>query len=218
MTDKRSGTNDFWEALYTQRAIRAWTDAPVPDDVLLKIIEAGTKAPSGTNTQPWRFLVVRDQATRTKMSDLIRERFQANAGFQDYLKSHAESDDRSRRLMGKSAMGIFENLAQAPVFIFPCLFRGEGAPLGEPTLFAGSSIYGAVQNLQLAARALGIGTVMTTMQAQIEPEVREMLKIPDNAKPVALIPLGYPAANFGPTTRIPAAEVTYFETWGTVAG
>ena len=214
MTDNRSGTNDFWDVLYTQRAIRYWTEDAIPDDVLLKLIEAGTKAPSGSNSQPWRFLFIRDAATRKTISDLLSERFEANMGLQTYIRGVAASEDRSRRLMGKGAVGVFTNLHQAPVFFVPCLYRGDGVPLGDLNVMSGSSIYGAVQNVLLAARALGLGTVMTTMNGLIEPELREILQIPESAQPVALIPIGYPAANFGPTNRMPANQVTFWERWG----
>lgn len=212
-TDKRAGTDDLWEAIYTNRAIRYWTDQPVSDETMLKIIEAGTKAPSGTNTQPWRFLVIRDAAMRAKINDRMREWYEGNEGFQNYLTSNAESDDRSKRLMGKSAINLFLNLGEAPVMLLACLYR-DGAPLGKLGVMSGSSIYGAVQNMLLAARGLGVGTVMTTMNANIEPELREWLEIPETAQPVALIPLGYPARNFGSLTRIPAPDVTFWEKWG----
>lgn len=212
-TDRRSGTNDLWEAIYTNRAIRYWTDQPVEEEKLLKIIEAGTKAPSGTNGQPWRFLIVRDNDMRKKISDRMREWYEGNEGFQKYLNSYLDSESRSNQLIGKSAINMFLDLSEAPVYLIACYYR-NGAPLGNTSIMTGSSIYGAVQNILLAARGLGIATVMTTMNANIEPDLREWLEIPDTALPVAFIPMGYPARNFGSLTRIPAAEVTFWEKWG----
>ena len=116
--------------------------------------------------------------------------------------------------MYAGAAQMFEHLENAPVFIVPCLFEVTSPATDATTLLAGSSIYGAVQNLQLAARGLGLGTVLTTAHAGVEPMLRAELGIPDNAQPVALIPLGYPAANFGPTRRKPVEEVLYWDRWG----
>ena len=80
-------------------------------------------------------------------------------------------------------------------------------------VLSGSSIYPAVQNLLLAARALGLGTVLTTFSQRIEPTLRELLSLPDNAKPVALIPIGFPDANFGPVNRRPVEEVLHWGAW-----
>ncbi len=121
--------------------------------------------------------------------------------------------DKTQRLMLRGAKRLFTQLDLAPVFIIPCLYQ-VASPTNDPnSLLAGSSIYEAVQNLLLATRALGLGAVLTTFQAGIEPELRELLALPDDTKPAALIPLGFPAANFGPTTRRPVEEVLHWERW-----
>jgi nitroreductase len=201
-------TDNFFDVLYTQRAIRHFRPDPVPRDLLLKVIEAGTKAPSGSNRQPWAFLVVDDAATRQEISRLLREHLQADDQMREYFTRGAGSEDRTERLMLSGALGLAENLAKAPALIIPCLYpKGEG-------LMAGSSIYPAVQNILLAARALGLGTVLTTFNARIEPALRDLLAIPEDARPAALIPIGYPDAKFGPTRRKPASEVTFWGRWG----
>jgi nitroreductase len=201
-------TDSFEEVLYTQRAIRHFRPDPVPRDVLLKVVEAGTKAPSGSNRQPWAFLVVQDAATRAEISRLLREYFKQDEQTRGYFERGAQSEDRSERLMLSGALALTENLAKAPAFIIPCLY-----PASEG-FTAGSSIYPAVQNILLAARALGLGTVLTTFNARIEPALKDLLGIPENARTAALIPVGYPDANFGPTRRKPAAEVTFWDRWG----
>ena len=199
-------TSDIWETLYTQRAIRAWKTDPVPEELIWKVIEAGTKAPSGTNTQPWGFVVIQDDAIRQAISDQLHEGLKGN-------EQGSQSADKTTRLMLKGAQRLFTNLASAPVFIIPCLYQvSSPAPEG---LLSGSSIYGAVQNMLLAARALGLGTVMTTFQMAAEQILRERCNLPDDATPVALIPMGYPDAKFGPTTRKPVETVTHWEQWGT---
>ena len=206
-------TSDIWETLYTQRAIRAWKTDPVPEELIWKVIEAGTKAPSGTNTQPWGFVVIQDDAIRQAISDQLHEGLKGNEGLQQMLEQGSQSADKTTRLMLKGAQRLFTNLASAPVFIIPCLYQvSSPAPEG---LLSGSSIYGAVQNMLLAARALGLGTVMTTFQLAAEQILREQCNLPDDATPVALIPMGYPDAKFGPTTRKPVETVTHWEQWGT---
>ena len=206
-------TSDIWETLYTQRSIRAWKTDPVPEELIWKVIEAGTKAPSGTNTQPWGFVVIQDDAIRLAISDQLHEGLKGNEGLQQMLEQGSQSADKTTRLMLKGAQRLFTNLASAPVFIIPCLYQvSSPAPEG---LLSGSSIYGAVQNMLLAARALGLGTVMTTFQMAAEQILREQCNLPDDATPVALIPMGYPDAKFGPTTRKPVETVTHWEQWGT---
>jgi nitroreductase len=206
----REGTDSLFDAIYTQRAIRRWRPDPVPAELLRKVLEAATKAPSGSNKQPWRWIVVRDQAKRQAISTALSDYLAGDAAMREYFERGSNSSDQSTRLMLTGALGLAENMAQAPVFIFPCLYGGNTAD----RLSTGSSIYPAVQNLLLAARGLGLGTVLTTFQARIEDVVRKQLGLPEDAIPVALIPLGYPDANFGPTRRKPISEVVYWDAWG----
>ena len=216
MTGTKAPTDDLWEALYTQRAIRYFKPDAVPEELLWKVIEAATRAPSGTNTQPWGFVIVRDAAMRKRIADEIRERFGQNPAMKSYIESGRQSSDKTARLMMTGVSNIVEHLDSAPVFIIPCLYNVTSpAPEG---LLAGSSIYQAVQNLLLAARGLGLGTVMTTFQAGMVPQLTEWLKLPPGAVPAALIPLGYPDRNFGPVKRKPVEEVTHWEIWGSHKG
>ncbi|MCA9829418.1 MAG: nitroreductase family protein [Dehalococcoidia bacterium] len=206
-TSSREGTDSFFEAIYTQRAIRRFKPDPVPDDLLLRVLEAATKAPSGSNQQPWRFLVVRDAAKRKAMSEALKAHLQSNEAMRTYFESGAQSDDRSKRLMLTGALELAYHIDAAPAVIIPCLTSGSDRLLG------GSSIYPAVQNLLLAARALGLGTVLTTFNMGIDGMLRELLGIPEAARPVALIPIGYPDGNFGPTRRKPVEEVVGWDGW-----
>ncbi len=210
MESTQEGTDSLFEAIYTQRAIRRWKPDPVPPDLIRRVIEAATKAPSGSNQQPWRFVVVTDADKRAAISAALRTWLQSDSATREYFESGAKSDDPSVRKMLSGALGLAENVAQAPVLVFPCLY---GARRSD-RLLTGSSIYPAVQNLLLAARGLGLGTVLTTFQSWIDETVRSELALPEDARPVALIPLGYPDANFGPTRRKPVDEVLYWESWG----
>lgn len=212
MTGGTAPTNDLWEAMYTQRAIRYFKPDAVPDGVIRKCIEAATRAPSGSNLQPWGFVVVKDSAMRARIAARIREMFMTNEQMRTYVESGLTSDDRQRRLMMTGVSNIVSHLDSAPVFMLPCL--QVTAPTRE-SLLAGASIYPAVQNFLLAARGLGLGTVMTTFQAGMVDDLRSWLGIPEDTRPVALIPLGYPAANFGPVKRKPVEDVTHWDHWGT---
>ncbi|MDE2744933.1 MAG: nitroreductase family protein [Chloroflexota bacterium] len=202
-------TTDIYEVMQTQRAIRRWTDEPVDRETIERIIQAGCWAPSGSNSQPWGFLVVTDDGIRERLAAAIREMFSAR--FSGDMPNPDDIDDPTTRRMMRGAFNLFDNFAAAPVWIIPCLVRVQSpAPEG---LLAGSSIYPSIQNMMLAARPEGLGTVLTTPQDGIMDQLREELRIPDNATPVAMIPMGYPNANFGPVTRQPLDTFLHWNGW-----
>lgn len=201
-------TTDIYEVMQTQRAIRRWTDEPVDRETIERIIQAGCWAPSGSNSQPWGFLVVTDDDIRQRLSDAIREAFDTRM---TAFPNPDEIDDATRRRMYRGARNLFQNFAAAPVWIIPCLLTDLSRSPDD--LLAGSSIYPSIQNMMLAARAEGLGTVITTPQAMILDQLREELSIPENALPVAMIPMGHPDANFGPVTRKPLADVLHWNGW-----
>jgi nitroreductase len=209
----RDASSDFFEVLYTQRAIRDWQPRPVPRELLERVIEGASKAPSGSNTQPWVFVVVDDRETLTAIARALRNFADGNELLQATLAGADTAPDKTTRLMLGGARRLFEGLDRAPALIVPCLYELSSPTPDPKSLLAGSSIYMAVQNLLLTARALGLGTVMTTAHAMIEPELRRRLRLPDDAHPVALVPIGYPGANFGPTTRKPRAEILRWNGW-----
>lgn len=212
LPNNREGTDNLWDAIYTQRAIRYWQDKPVPRDVLTKVIESASKAPSGTNTQPWVFMVVDDESARTVIGDALKAVYESGP-LKDMIAEGQKSDDKTQRLMLKGAQAFFSELAKAPAIIVPCLYQLSSPTPDHTSLEAGSSIYMAVQNLMLSARGLGLGTVMTTAHSLINEPLRKVLSLPDDAYPVALIPIGYPDANFGPTTRKPVDEILRWNSW-----
>lgn len=209
----QESTDDLWEAIFTQRAIRYWQDKPVPRELLEKVVAAAAKAPSGSNTQPWIFVVVDDPEQRAAIGAALRGIFEAAEPLQQLIASGEKSDNKTERLMLKGARAFFTQLEKAPAMIIPCLYQLTSPTQDPSTLLAGSSIYLAVQNLMLAARGLGLGTVMTTAQMMLDADLRSILSIPDEALPVALIPIGYPDANFGPTTRKPLDEILRWNKW-----
>ena len=204
-----AATNDIYEAMQTQRAVRRWTAEPVPDDVIERVIRAATWAPSGSNLQPWGFVVIRDAERRELIAEAIRESFKQFGG---RLPDPETIEDPTQRRMIRGAVQLFGDFAAAPVLIIPCLVAAQSpAPTG---LLAGSSIYPSIQNLMLAARAEGLGTVLTTPQDGIMETLRSELDIPEEALPVAIIPMGWPTVNFGPVTRKPLEEFLHWERWG----
>jgi nitroreductase len=209
--DGAATTDDIWEAMWTQRAIRYFRPEPVPDELLRKVIEAGTRAPNGTNQQRWAFMVVRDEGLRQKIGDHVARAIGEEPAFQARVDAGIASDDRSTRLMMSGGKHLAANLASAPALIFPCVVGPH--PEGMDRMLFGSSIYLAAQNIMLAARAKGLGTVMTIFQLRMIAELREWLGIPENVTPVALIPIGWPDANFGPVKREPVEDVLHWDRW-----
>ena len=202
-------TADIYEIMNTQRAVRQWTDQPVPRETIRRIIEAATKAPSGSNLQPWAFVVITDDDKRQLLADAIRTSFQQRFGGQ--RPDPEQIEDPVQRRMMRGAFRLFDNFAAAPVLIIPCLLKVQSpAPEG---LLAGSSIYPSIQNLMLAARAEGLGTVLTTPQDGIRDLLASEIGIPSEATPVASIPLGWPAVPFGPVNRKPVEQFLHWNGW-----
>jgi nitroreductase len=181
----------LFDAIHSQRAIRHFTDEPVDDALIERMIEAATKAPSARNVQPWRFIVVRERETKARLGAIFDEIGNARPG-------------------GAPDRMPWEDV---PVLVVVCSEGsfGEGA---SASTAMDASIFPAVQNLLLAARALGLGTVLTTRWKQREAELRPILGLPDDVSVHAIVPTGHPAARFGRTTRRPVAEVTFRERYG----
>lgn len=187
-----SGMSVF-EAIHTQRAVRRFTDAPVDDGLVEQVIEAATRAPSARNVQPWRFIVVRERETKARLGDIFDELGQQMYG--------SEAPERTP-------------WGEVPVLIVVCSEGGfHGSAAAEMTTDA--SIFPAVQNLMLTARALGLGTVLTTRWKRREDELRPLLGLPETVSIHAIVPMGYPATTFGRTNRRPVSEVTFRERYGT---
>jgi nitroreductase len=198
---------DLFDAMYTLRAVRYFRPDPVPDDLIRQVLDAAIRAPSGGNSQPWAWVVLKDAGLRSQVADYYRRAFDAGYG----ARTEPEPDPTRRRVR-RSALHLSEHMGEIPVLILACIRHG-GAPAG---MIRGSSIYPAVQNLMLAARSFGLGTVLTTIHLAYDQEVKGLLGIPADVDVAALIPLGYPArANaFGATTRRPVEEMAFLDTWG----
>ena len=183
------------EAIHTLRAIRRFKPDPVPDAALRAVLEAATRAPSGANRQPWRFVVIRDVESKRRLGEW-------------YASASSKHGDGARS-------PIIDGMTDVPVLVLVCVDHGRGAP-GPGPITHGASIYPAVQNMMLTARGLGLGSTITTMHTREEAAVKAYFDLPESVETVALIPLGYPAEgeHFGATTRKPVEEVTFAERWG----
>ena len=195
----------LFDALYSQRAIRYFKPDPVPDELIHKLIEAASKAPSGGNRQGWKFLVIRDQATKDVIGDYYEKGWEAAYGTDNPNPPPIQSHVR------RSADYLARHMAESPVLIMACI-EHDGGP---STMGRGSSVFPAVQNLLLAARALGLGSCLTSLHKRYEDEIKELLDIPENVETAALLPVGFPADNarYGPTRRAPVEEIAYREKW-----
>ncbi len=204
---------DLFEAITTQRAIRRFTMQPVADEDIQKILKAATCAPSGDNRQPWEFIIIRDPVIKAKLRDVyVKALHYYRTEINPLPPATTPEELAARQQAVRRSFADPENLDKIPVLIVVCL---TPAVVKSPITSARyASIYPAVQNLLLAARGLGLGTVLTTIHKYYEDEVKEILGIPDEVETVALIPLGYPATPFGPTNRKSVEEVTFYERWG----
>lgn len=201
---------DIFEAMYTQRQITRFKPDPVPIDSIRKVIEAATKAPSGGNTQPWHFIAITDPDLISKIGNIYGEL---------WLGARGTRPQPGETPAYRAARYLANHFHEVPAMILVCVdhSRGSGGyTSGEPLVRDryGSSIWLAVQTLFLAARALGLGTRLTTTHIRREDEVKALLNIPEYVETVCLTPLGYPRGRFGPTDRIPAAQVSSFNGWG----
>ena len=215
----------LFEAMYTARALRRYKTDPIPDAVITKILDAAIRAPSGSNQQNWVFVVVKDAAKKKKISDIYARGAQLLSGIYANRPRPPHMDEKQYQILMNSATYLFEHMHEAPVLLFACL-RVEGiggvqnlppevaSKMSTMTRASGSSIYPAVQNIILACRAFGIGTVLTTLHLFFEAEVKEILGLPREVQTYALLPMGYPINKFGPLKRRPVNEVAYLDSYG----
>ncbi len=205
-----AGTSiDLLEIIRTTRSMRRLKPDPVPNELLRKILEAGTCAPSGGNMQRWRFLVIHDPQVKQTVGALYRRAWDEIVAPRYRSGEPAPGTNRERfdRMLA-AAEYLAHHIHEAPVWIVPCL---QGA---SPTRTAGSSIYPAVQNMLLAARALEFGATLTTLYLNFEKEAEAALGLPPDWHSYALIPIGYPTGRFGPVRRAALEDVVFEDRWG----
>ncbi len=212
---------DFFAVAETQSAIRRFRPDPIPDQDLRRILTAATHAPSARGAEPWFFVVVRDATTRAAIAAAYGRAW--NAAQERTAAHELDRDLRDRphyAPMMRAAGALAASLADVPVLIACCLDHRQLGPLVAPDgtlrspVAAYASILPAVQNLLLAARALGLGTTLTTLHRTFEPELKRLLAIPDPVEVVTLVPVGYPDGRFSPVRRKPVTEIAFCDRWG----
>jgi nitroreductase len=216
-----------FEAIHSARSIRRLSPDPIPDALITRVLDAAIRAPSAGNAQNWAFLVVRDPAIRAQIGAIYRKGSDiAAAVYAARGRPEHLSEAQYARLM-RSGGWLWDHIAEAPVILIPCLYQ-RAMPAREalpPEIdwedevayldrIRGASIYPAVQNILLACRALGLGTVLTTNHLRVEAELKTLLGIPDDVATFALMPIGWPLQNFGPLTRKPLPEIAFADHWG----
>ncbi len=204
------------EGLATTRAIRRYTDRAVTDGELATVLWHATRAPSGSNRQPFRFLVLRDgvraRAARQLLGRAAHQLWSAKRAADGYDDgSGADPASPKARLAGV-LQHYADHVAEAPVVVLAGLVRYR-----PPSPLEGASVYPACQNLLLAARAVGLGGVLTQLHTFVEDELREVLAVPADVGLHATITLGEPAGAHGPVRRRPIGELVYEDAWGATA-
>ena len=200
------------DALHSTPARRYLSPEPIPDEVIWAILDAAVRGPTGGNQQGWGWVVVTDPAIKQQVAAWYLEGWdRAYGSRREEILAAPPAPDGLSRPSFLAAEHLAHHIAEAPVWIFPVLRNAAAAR--SPRL--GSSIYGAVQQLILAARAYGVGTTLTTLYSGHEDEVRELLGLPEDALTMGLLPLGYPArGRWAQPKRRPVEEVDALEPVG----
>ncbi len=205
----------LFEAMHSMRAMRRLKPDPVPLEMIRKILDAGIRAPSGQNLQAWAFLVLQDPEGKK----FFQERYHHSIVERFGNITPAAEDRSPMARMARAALYLAEHMHEAPVLLLVCGKRDwpfsvpAERRIGHAPPSYGS-IYPGVQNILLACRGLGLGASLTTMHQMFEDELHERFDIPEEYGVVATIPIGFPQGKFGPVTRRPAEETTYFDQWG----
>ena len=208
------------EAMSTLRAVRRLQSEPIPRELVSRLFEAATWAPTGGNAQPWRAIAVMAAEPKARLAELYAARWTDYAAGNRRLL--ADADEETRIAVGKALDAgdyLAEHLHEVPLIAVFCFDPKRMAitdiDQGRPSVVGGGSVYPAVQNFLLAARAEGLGCVLTTLLCQDEPEVKSLLGIPDGWGTCAHVPVGWPVrGGHGPIRRRPVREMVYVDGWG----
>jgi nitroreductase len=194
---------DFFDVVHTQRAARSFLPDDVDDDTVARVLTAATHAPSAENSQPFVFIVVRDATLRSTIGEMTARAWQGGA--RAYEEGRLPSG--MLRDVDRGAMG---GVAAAPVLVVVC---GDTSRADKRAL--GSSVFPAVQNLLLAAHALGLGSTLTTLPVVAGDGLAELLGLPNEVVPLAVVPLGHLPAPLAPPRRQPLSEKAHLNRYGT---
>jgi nitroreductase len=204
----------IFEIMYTCRAMRKLKPDPVPEELLIRLIDAANQAPSGSNSQPSRYLVVRDAGQRRRIAALNAAAVRAYLEMRVNrpLLSHQDAGRQER--IGQAVAWQAEHLHEIPALVFACVELGAARTESFAAgMGAAGSVWPGIQNLLLAARALGLGATPTSIVFRDRAAVKQVLGLPDEIEPVCMIPVGYPLGKFGPVTRRPVEEIMRWDRW-----
>ena len=210
--------DDLYAFLSTTRSIRRISNSPVSDEVLNRILQAAVWAPSGGNRQPWRIIAVRDRNIKERIGRLYAAEWDKYVEYNvSKFEGHPPAVVAQVREAYAGGTRLAETLAEVPVLAMfihdPSALYVTDADLGRHPVVGGASLYPAVQNFLLAARAEGLGGVLTTLVCNRETELRDILKFPTGWGVHAMVPLGHPLGNHGPLSRAPMEEMTSIDQW-----
>jgi nitroreductase len=201
--------------LSTTRSVRKRLDfdRPVEREVLLECLQLAVQAPTASNRQTWRWMVVTDPELKAKIADIYRE--EGLGYLTSSLAAAEESGEASGRRVYESAVYLAENFERAPAFVIPCIAEDLGQEDGKGVIVALGSIVQAAWSFQLALRARGLGSTWTTLHLGQAQAVADLLGIPDGVTQVSLIPVAYTkGTSFKPAKRPPVTEITHWDHWG----
>lgn len=205
-------SQNVFDIIHTTRTMRRLKPDPVPDELVVKILEAGIKAPNGGNSQTWHFVVVKDVAIKKAVQVIYKRAFDEIISPR-YTSSPPPpgSDAAKYKRQHKAVEYLTDHYHEAPVWIVACLRHGDR----DPARMSGASIYPAVQNMLLAARALGLGASLTTRHMVYAEDADKALELPEGYLSYAILPIGYPMGNFGPLGRGDLKEFVSLDRVGT---
>ena len=195
------------DAIYNCRAMRRIKSDPVPEDLLLQLIDAANQAPSGSNAQKARWIVVRDPDIKQKLAEQNRKHAEP------YIAADRENpkNPKMKRLLD-AVVWQMEHMHEIPALIVACFDYPEKVD-GLAVYRSAGSVWPGIQNLLLTARSLDLGAAPTTLALRDQDAVRDILNLPDTFAALCLIPVGYPMGNFGPVSRKPLEEIMRFDRW-----
>lgn len=210
----------LYDAMRSLRAVRKLRPDPIPEEVLTRVFEAATWAPSGGNRQPWRMIAVKDASLKQGLADLYAPLWAGFAAqYEKGLEGLPEEDQAREGRTLAAGNYLAAHMGEAPVLVVVCFnpkfMAITDAKLDRPSVVGGGSVYTAVQNMLLAARAEGLGCVLTTLLCLEEDAVKTLLGIPDGWGTAAMVPLGYPVGKgHGPIRRLGTEALFATDRWG----
>lgn len=203
----------LFDAMYNCRAMRKLDTKAVPEEDLKKMVDAANQAPSGSNMQNGRWMVIRDPAVKQKLADLNREGVEAYIGPQaERPGSLPHQSEEKRKRMLNAVIWQMEHMHEIPALVIACMEFGQKVDSAMAQR-GGGSIWPGIQNLLLAARSMGLGAAPTTLALNDQDKVRAALNLPETMAALCLIPVGYPLGKFGPVTRKPVEDILRFDQW-----